>query len=244
MSHRKKRSCHSLQLLGRFAAWTDDHRLLLRPTTQRLVALLAVEGALPRSKAAGLLWGDLPEGRALGSLRTVLWRARQDCPGLVSEEGGNLHVSDVQVDLVDVRAWAWRALRAEDPWMPLPQGAALELLPGWADDWLVEMREELRLLQLYAFETSAQRLLLGGRCGEAAGLALNALNLDPMRESANRILIEIHLRDGNRLHALRQFRKYEQLLRRELDIEPGPTLTALVGPLFPPRATLTTLVNK
>ena len=101
------------------------------------------------------------------------------------------------------------------------------------------MREELRLLQLYAFETCAQRLLLGGRCGEAAGLALNALNLDPFRESSNRILIEIHLRDGNRLDALRHFRKYEQLLRRELNIEPGPTLTALVGSVFPLRATAT-----
>jgi DNA-binding SARP family transcriptional activator len=233
MSHRQFGSGHSLQLLGGFTAWADGHRLLLRPTTQRLVALLAVRGALPRSESAGLLWGDLTEARALGNLRTVLWRARQDCPGLVVEESNNLGVSDVQVDLLDVRAWAWRALRAEDPWMPLPNGAALELLPGWPDHWLTEVREELRLLQLYAFETCAQRLLLGGRCGEAAGLALNALNLDPFRESANRILIEIHLRDGNRLDALRQFRKYEQLLRRELNIAASPGLTALVAALFP-----------
>jgi DNA-binding SARP family transcriptional activator len=237
-------SGHSLQLLGRFAVRASGQSLLLRPTTQRLVALLAVQGALSRSKTAGLLWGDLPEGRALGNLRTVLWRARQDCPGLVSEEGNNLRLVDVQVDLIEVHEWAWRALRADDPWMPLPQSAALELLPGWADEWLVEMREELRLLQLYAFETCAQRLLLGGRSGEAACLALNALNLDPMRESANRILIEIHLRDGNRLDALRQFRKYEQLLRRELNVEPGPTLTALVGSLFTPRATVMPSVNR
>jgi DNA-binding SARP family transcriptional activator len=132
---------HSLQLLGRFAVCTESRRLLLRPTTQRLVALLAVEGALPRSKVAGLLWRDTTEARALANLRTVLWRARQDCPGLVFEDGDNLGVSDAQVDLPEVRAWAWRALRAEDPWMPLPQGAALELLPGWADDWLIEIRE-------------------------------------------------------------------------------------------------------
>jgi DNA-binding SARP family transcriptional activator len=153
------------------------------------------------------------------------------------EEGNNVRVSDAHVDLLEVRAWAWRAVRAEEPWMPLPHGAALELLPGWPDEWLIEMREELRLLQLYAFETCAQRLLLGGRCGEAAGLALNALNLDPLRESANRILIEIHLRDGTRLDALRQVRKYEQLLQRELNIEPGPTLAALVSSMFAPRAT-------
>jgi DNA-binding SARP family transcriptional activator len=119
--------------------------------------------------------------------------------------------------------------------MPVPQDAALELLPGWPDEWLVEMREELRLLQLYAFETCAQRLLLGGRCGEAARLALNALSLDPLRESANRILIEIHLRDGNKLDALRQFRKYEQLLRRELNIEPSPSLAVLAETLLPRR---------
>jgi DNA-binding SARP family transcriptional activator len=238
MSRRQIQTGYSLQLLGRFTVWVEGHRSLLRPTTQRLVALLALQGDLPRLKAAGLLWGDLAEARALGNLRTVLWRARQDCPGLVLEEGDNLRVSEAQVDLFDVRAWAWRALRAEDPWMPLPHGATLELLPSWAEDWLLEMREELRLLQLYALETCAQRLLLGGRCGEAASLALNALNLDPLRESANRILIDIHLRDGNRLDALRQFRKYEHLLQRELNIEPGPTLTALVGALFPPQATV------
>jgi DNA-binding SARP family transcriptional activator len=244
MSRRQIRSCHSLQLLGRFTFRTDGHRRLLRPTTQRLVALSAVQGPLSRSQAAGLLWGHLSEARALGNLRTVLWRARQDCPGLVSDEGGNIRLSKVQVDLLDVRAWAWRTLRGEDPGTPVPQGAALELLPGWADDWLIEVREEVRLLQLYAFETCAQRLLLGGRCGEAAGLALNALNLDPFRESANRILIEIHLRDGNRLDALRQFRKYKELLRRELNIEPGPSLTALVGSLGPPQATATKLASR
>jgi DNA-binding SARP family transcriptional activator len=243
MSRRQIRHDPSLQLLGRFTVWTEGHRLLLRPTAQRLVALLAVHGALSRSRAAGLLWRNSTEARALANLRTVLWRARQDCPGLVLEDGDNLRVSDVQVDLVEVRAWAWRALRAEDPWMPLPQGAALELLPGWADEWLIEIREELRLLQLYALETCAQRLLLGGRCGEAAGLALNALNLDPLRESANRIVIEIHLRDGNRLDALRQFRRYKRLLRQELNIEPGPTLTALVGSVFSPGATATHLAN-
>jgi DNA-binding SARP family transcriptional activator len=207
MSRRQTPPSHSLQLLGRFTAWANGHRLVLRPTTQRLVALLAVQGALPRSKAAGLLWGDLTDARALGNLRTVLWRARQDCPGLILEEGNNVRVSDAHVDLLEVRAWAWRAVRAEEPWMPLPHGAALELLPGWPDEWLIEMREELRLLQLYAFETCAQRLLLGGRCGEAAGLAMNALNLDPLRESANRILIEIHPARAVRTNSGDSFRR-------------------------------------
>jgi len=114
-------------------------------------------------------------------------------------------------------------------------------LPGWGDYWLVDPREELRLLQLYALEASAQRLLLAGRFGEAAGLALAAVAVDPLRESANRLLIEIYLRDGNRSDALRQFGKYEQLLRQETGTEPGPGLTALAGSFLAPRSPASTV---
>jgi DNA-binding SARP family transcriptional activator len=245
MSGRSTGPRHCLQVLGSFAVRRDGRCLVLRPSARRLLALLAVRGALRRSDAAGLLWSDLTDARALGNLRTALWRARKDCPGLVSEEGDVVRISDIPIDLVDVRAWAWRAIRAEDPWMPAPDGAALELLPGWVDSWLVETREELRLLQLYALETGAQRLVLGGRFGEAAGLAVAAVGVDPLRGSANRLLIEIHLRDGSRLEALRQYRKYDRLLRQDLDIEPGPSLSALVGSLAAsPRVAGLTLGNR
>jgi DNA-binding SARP family transcriptional activator len=216
MSGKRIGSGHCLQLLGRFAVWSDGRPVVLRPSVQRLLALLAIQGALPRCDAAGILWGDLTQERAQGNLRTALWRARRDCPGLVSADGDIVRLSGISVDFVDVRAWAWRALRAEDPWMPAPESAAPELLPGWADSWLVETREATRLLRLYALVTCAQRLLMGGRFGEAAALASAAIGVDPLRESANRLLIEIHLRDGNRSDALRQFRRYEQLLRHEL----------------------------
>lgn len=219
----------AMQVLGSFTVRIDGHRIVLRPSAQRILAALAVHGALPRLTAAELLWPDLPHARALGNLRTALWRVRHDGPGLVIEEGAVVYLAEIHVDLVEVREWVWRTLRGEDPWMPMPQRAVLDLLPGWGDNWLVEPREELRLLELHAMEASAQRLLLAGRLGEAAGLALAAVGVDPLRESANRLLIEIHLREGNRSDAIRQFRKYEQLLRREMDTEPGSGLAALVG---------------
>jgi DNA-binding SARP family transcriptional activator len=55
--------------------------------------------------------------------------------------------------------------------------------------------------------------------------------MDPLRESANQILIEVHLRHGNRCDAIRQFRRYAELLRWEMQAEPGPGLTALMAPL-------------
>jgi DNA-binding SARP family transcriptional activator len=221
----------TLQVIRTFIASVDRRRLVLRPSVQRVLALLAVIGDLSRVDAAGLLWPDMRHVRAMANLRTALWRVRSDAPGFVCEEGDHLRLSDIRVDLYELREWAWRALRADET-VGLPQHwVADELLPGWSDEWLVQPREELRLLKLYALEAAGQRLLLAGRFGEAAGLALAAVNVDPLRESANRLLIEIYMRDGNSCDALRQFEKYERLLHREMHTEPGPGMTALVGSL-------------
>lgn len=226
---RTTRVSRSVQVVGTFAVHVDQRRLVLRPSVQRLLALLAVRGDLLRLDAAGQLWPDLPRSRGQANLRTVIWRVRKDAPGFVTEEGDVLRLLDVDVDVTELREWASRALRGEDPWMPSPRDAGRELLPGWGEDWLIQPREELRLMHLYALEAAGQRLLMGGRFGEAAGLALAAVSIDPLRESANRLLIEIHLRGDNCSDALRQFHSYEDLLRVETDTTPGPGLTALVG---------------
>ena len=65
---------------------------VLRPcvSEQRLVALLAVRGALPRSVVSGLLWPDANGPRAQGNLRTALWRLVKLGPGLMAVDGDRL----------------------------------------------------------------------------------------------------------------------------------------------------------
>lgn len=163
----------------------------------------------------------------MANLRTVLWRVHNDCPGFVAREGRAMRISDVSVDLCMLREWARRALFGETPWMPPPKQVTTELLIGWEEDWLVEPREELRLLRLSALEVTSRRLLSTRRFGEAAGLARAAIVIDPLRESTNRLLIEIHLREGNRHEALRQLREYEQRLRAlNIRTGPGPGITS------------------
>lgn len=180
-----------------------------------------------------MLWPDFPQRRAHANLRTAIWRTRKDVPGLLADEDAEtVGLSDAAVDFHDVRDWAWRALRGVDPWVPIPQGATDDLLPSMEEEWLVVPREELQLLQMYALEAAAQRLMITGNLGEAAGVAAAALGRDPIRESANRLLIEIHLRQGNQWDALRIYRRYEAVLRRELGVTPSPGLTALVADLL------------
>jgi DNA-binding SARP family transcriptional activator len=217
-----------VHLLGYFAVTMDGQLLTLRPSAQRVLALLGVRGATARSDAAGLLWPDLSQFRARDNLRTVLWRLRRDADALVAEEGGVLRLAGTRIDYLENREWAWHAIRGDDPDVPPPDGVTAELLPGWSDEWLIEVREEFRILTLYALEGCAQRLLERTRIGEAVAVARSAVSVDPLRESANRILIEAQLRAGNELDALRQYRRYADLLERELQAEPSPRLMTLV----------------
>lgn len=219
-------------VLGGFAAHRGASRLGLKPSAQRLVALLAVEGERSRLDAAALLWTDLSQDRAMGNLRTVLWRLRRDSPGLIGEEGDTLRLAADHVDLRSVRAWADAVLFREDHIQPVPDHTGRDLLPGWGDEWLMEPREELHLLQLHALEAAAQRLMNMGRLGEACSRALAAVRMDPLRESAARLVIEIHIREGNRVDAIRRFRRFETHLRDEVNSEPSPALIALVAHLL------------
>jgi DNA-binding SARP family transcriptional activator len=151
-------------------------------------------------------------------------------PNLVVIEGDELRLGDLTCDLDVVRDWARRTVVGEQPW-PLPEHASAELLPSWSEEWLIEPREELRLLQLHALELAAQRFLMSGRLAEACSAALSAVMMDPFRESATRLLIEIHIREGNALDALRRYHRYRELLEREVGVDPSPAVMALVASL-------------
>lgn len=72
-------------------------------------------------------------------------------------------------------------------------------------------------------------------CGDhhhAHQAALAAVQTDPLRESAHRTLVELHLADGNPAQAVRQYQSYRTRLRTELGMEPSPHIHELVRPLL------------
>jgi DNA-binding SARP family transcriptional activator len=92
-------------------------------------------------------------------------------------------------------------------------------------------RERLRQLSLHALEALAARLLGAARIGEALETALAAVAMEPLRESAHRLLIEVHLAERNASEAIRQFRFCSHLFQTQLGIAPSPQLAALVANL-------------
>lgn len=207
--------------------------------TQRLVAHLCLAGRRPRSVVAGHLWPDVPEESAHGSLRSALWRLHKAAPGLVEVAGGSLALAGgVRVDVRELEEWA---RRVSDPRRPLDDdgipgsGSRGELLPGWFDDWVLVERERLRQLRMHALELMALRLSAAGRHGDALQAAYAAVHAEPLRESAHRTVVGVHLAEGNVAEALAAYDRFRGLLADELGVAPSEQMAGLVAGLVRPR---------
>ncbi|MGY1727828.1 BTAD domain-containing putative transcriptional regulator [Geodermatophilus sp. SYSU D01062] len=204
---------------------------------QRLVAHVCLSGRPPRATIAGQLWPDVPEEHAHGSLRSALWRLHRVAPGLVHASGSVLSLAEgVRVDVQELGDWA---RRVRDPSCPLAEvdvpevGLRGELLPGWYDDWVLLERERLRQLRMHALEDVATRLAAAGRYGDALQAAYAAVRAEPLRESAHRVVIRVHLAEGNAAEALRAYEQFRVVLADELGVRPSERMTHLVAGLRP-----------
>ena len=70
------------------------------------------------------------------------------------------------------------------------------------------------------------RLAERGRHLEALNVALSAVAVDPLRKSAHRIVMRIHLTEGNCSQAMRQFNIYAQIIRRIWALNPPRRLNS------------------
>jgi len=224
-----------LTLLGGFALHKGGEAVPLTPSTQRLVALLALhDSALPRGYVAGLLWGDSTEAHAQGSLRSALWKLQMAQPGVAWASGDALELCpDVDVDARRAaglaRALVTGRFDEEAVVALLVPRFCCDLLPGWYDDWVIVERERHRQLSLHALESVCEHLTETGRYGAAVLAGLAAVDREPLRESAHRALMKVHLAEGNISEAIRRYRQYEKIAARELGVEPSPMMRSLLG---------------
>lgn len=226
----------SLHLMGAFRVRRHGVTLALPGSSRRVLAYVAQTDVATRRELAGNLWPDLRATRAGADLRTALWHLQKADPRLVTVVHDLVSLGDsVHVDLRAIEVWISDVLRAahgdDRPPSP-PVGLGAVLLPDWDDEWLEQPRERLRMLQIQASETAASRLLASGHPGEALSYVLPIVQSDPLRESANQLLIEIHLQQGNAAEAYRHYERYRAALLDELGIEPGAALTSTVAELL------------
>jgi DNA-binding SARP family transcriptional activator len=222
----------------------------MRTREQRLVALLALHGNRRRSYLAGVLWPDSTEAHAGANLRATTCRIDQLAPGLLSHDRHDVALStNLRVDVRDFIDYVWRLsgtrqshpLTGNEVTTCLPLLLHGDLLPGWYDDWVIYERARLQQLRVQALELTAGWMLKQGDIAAALVAASAAVAIEPLRESAQRMVIRVHIHDGNYFAALRDYHDFRSRMLRELGIAPSDQMQALINPVLRLRRTKTSL---
>jgi len=212
----------------------NGQRLDIPEGSKRLLVFVTLNGGrVNRRHAAGSLWPRCDDERAAGNLRSALWRLRGAGIDFLHADKYMLYLdSELSVDIAQVSRWATEVIdsRADgsDLGKPKFDREALDLLPGWYDEWVTFERERLRQRLLHAMESLGRRLIAHGLFADAIEVAITAVSFEPLRESAQRVLIEAHLAEGNFVEARRAYAAYDELLAVELGVPPSDELAEIV----------------
>jgi DNA-binding SARP family transcriptional activator len=234
-------NCSAVLLFGDPHVLCDRERLEVPDGSKRLLAFVALSaGRVDRGYAAGSLWPMSGDQRAAGNLRSALWRLKSAGIDVLESDKWALALRRrTVVDVGIVWEWATRLVDGSatrnDLFVANWRGNTLDLLPAWDDDWVIFERERLRQRLLHALEVLSRRLVEASRSADAVDAAMWVVSADPLRESANRVLIEAHLAEGNIIEARRTYRRYCNITRRELGVEPSGQLTSLMRARIPPQ---------
>jgi len=213
--------------LGRLVIRDEDRELAQLPAQRLRCALLvylAVERRATREQILSLLWPDRDPDRARHSLSQTLYELRTTLDGDWVESRGDLMSvdDDVTADVVEfeeaVKKEAWS--RAVE----IYRGRFLDSIylvdtrefEGWVD------RLQGRLSRLFrqALGEAVGESRAAGNLEKALRLARRGVELDPLDDESQHQLVLLLAESGQRSAALKQYERYEQLLRDELDVEP------------------------
>jgi len=229
-----------LYLFGQFRWELGADRAVprLRDKTEALIAYIALssKGIVSRQQAAQLLWedGKDPLASVRQSVREIKELEASLGTDLFHAEGPKLSL-DLNKLWVDARvatkvANMFNAPLAEQL-VHCDLGILLDTCTVTAevfDEWLLNERTR-RLDDLsHALEQLLQTLMMrAAPAVEIRHVAHSILSFDPTNERAFRAQMRAYQSDGDRASALRQFEICQEILRRDLGVEPSKETTEL-----------------
>jgi DNA-binding SARP family transcriptional activator len=235
-----------LELLGeaRLLGAPGGATVRLERKAAALVALLALEGPLPRQRLAALLWEDSEE-TARANMRQLLRRLKVATGVPLADGKETLALAEgVAVDALELRRHVEAGRFAEA--LAVAEGAAAGsggsgggvLLGtftygdmGAFDAWLEQARGALLRLVRQAVAAEVERHEAAGRLPRALALAERHLSREPTSEETYRLLMRLHYLAGDRAAALGSFEACKAMLSRELGAAPSEQTLSLAREL-------------
>jgi predicted ATPase/DNA-binding SARP family transcriptional activator/class 3 adenylate cyclase len=218
----------TLRLFGPFEVCLNGAPLprLRSRKGQWLLALLALRlgREVERGGLAGTLWPESSEALALASLRMSLANLRQ----ALGSEAGRLrsptpHTLCLDLAGAEADAAAFDEAIAQGDTPSLEKAVALyrgPLLEGWVEEWAFQERQVREQAFLATLEKLAAQALAAGDPGAAERYLRSVVAEDPLRETAQRALMQSLAASGNYAAALLAYRELRLRLHRELNAEP------------------------
>ncbi len=198
---------------------------------------MRADGRATRDHLAGLLWSEDESRAARHNLRQALLELRRELGPVGAEliragrDDIGLDKTAFEVDVLAFEKLAWSTNPADHARaVSLCDGAFLDGLAGPSrpfEDWLVAVRERLRLLALPVFEKFAAAETTGGQ--DAVAAARRLLAVDPLDEAAQRLLLRTLATRLSREAALVEADRITAQLQSEFAASPEPETLTLIA---------------
>jgi len=199
-----------------------------------------------REALATLFWADFTTAQSRKYLRQALWQLQAifcdaDSPNLLQVTRDSVRLNLERGDWLDVAVFENAYLRVKCiPSNDLDEAQAQllkdavnlycgDLLEGWYQDWCLFERERLQNIYLSVLE---KLMCYCGKSGEyEAGIEYGerSLRLDRAHERSHQEMMRLYYLAGDRVGAIRQYKRCEAALWEELGVKPGPRTTLLLG---------------
>jgi DNA-binding SARP family transcriptional activator len=228
----------------------DEVKLTRRISLLLAYLLLERDKMHSREVLIGEFWGDYSEQKARNCLNTALWRLRRalELNGgnevylLTTEVGvGFNNQSQYWLDVATFEDQAVQIIKKSQGQLDSEEARRLagtlklyrgDLLEGVYEDWAIRAREYQRLLYLNGLECMVRYHSQQGSYNQALEYAYQILRADPLREEVHREVMHLQALRGNRAEAVRQYKVCQELLDKELGIEPMPETSNLYAQIL------------
>lgn len=219
-----------IQLLGTFRL-TYRGQLVRNVLTKRLVALLSYllihrYALVSRQQLAFLFWPDTTETQAYSNLRNLIHQLKRSLPvadQFLRVEPQFLQWKSEGPYRLDLDIFELAAAKAEsiDELKAAAEVYSGDLLPGFYNDWIQPIRENLRQKYMSLLERLINNLEDERQYTSAITYSFRLLQMDPIREESYLQLMRLHMLNDDRAAALHVYHNCVAALRKELEVDPG-----------------------
>jgi predicted ATPase/DNA-binding SARP family transcriptional activator len=226
----------AIRLFGPFAVHVNGQPLprLRSRNGQALLALLTLrhDGEVERPWLAGVLWPDRPTDRGLALLRRELTDLRRALgPAAHCLRSPTPHTLSLELTAAAADVVAFDQAVTGDDAASLERAVTLyrgPLLEGWGEvEWVFQEREIREQAYLGALQRLAAQAMARGEHEAAERHLRRAVAIDPLRESAQRLLMQALAAGGNTTAAMQAYQELRQRLLQEINAEPDAQTRAL-----------------